>query len=149
MHRTITITKGEAGFGFNIVGPNSADQPRGIYVSVIKPKGAAEQQGELKVGDQIFSVNERGISHLNHTEAADVLRTSGQSVTLDVAHNPEGMRIYVPQGPVDALFPLRQLSKKEAGTGSAVPAQTPSKAANAVSAAPAKSLEKKPSSDAG
>ena len=51
--RTVILTKGPSGLGFNIVGGEDCE---GIFISFILAGGVADLSGELKRGDQILSV---------------------------------------------------------------------------------------------
>lgn len=53
--RVITLVKGPAGLGFNIVGGEDAE---GIFISFILAGSPADTCGQLRRGDQIVSVNE-------------------------------------------------------------------------------------------
>lgn len=71
--RTITIEKGPAGLGFNIVG---GEDGQGIFVSFILAGGPADVGGELKRGDQLLSVNGINLKHATHEEAAQALKVT-------------------------------------------------------------------------
>jgi disks large protein 1 len=51
--RTVILTKGPSGLGFNIVGGEDCE---GIFISFILAGGVADLSGELRRGDQILSV---------------------------------------------------------------------------------------------
>ena len=53
--RSITLVKGPAGLGFNIVGGEDAE---GIFISFILAGSPADTCGQLRRGDQILSVND-------------------------------------------------------------------------------------------
>ena len=53
--RAITLVKGPAGLGFNIVGGEDAE---GIFISFILAGSPADTCGQLRRGDQILSVND-------------------------------------------------------------------------------------------
>ena len=55
--RQVSLVKGNAGLGFNIVGGEDAE---GIFISFILAGSPADVCGELRRGDQIISVNEVG-----------------------------------------------------------------------------------------
>lgn len=52
--RTVVLSKGPTGLGFNIVG---GEDNEGIFISFILAGGVADLSGELKRGDQILSVS--------------------------------------------------------------------------------------------
>ena len=47
-------------------------------------KGAAAENGQLKRGDQILSVNGQSLEGLNHEEAVNILKNAKGSVTMSV-----------------------------------------------------------------
>jgi hypothetical protein len=51
--RTVVLTKGPSGLGFNIVGGEDCE---GIFISFILAGGGADLSGGLRRGDQILSV---------------------------------------------------------------------------------------------
>ena len=53
--RAVTLIKGPAGLGFNIVGGEDAE---GIFISFILAGSPADTCGQLRRGDQILSVND-------------------------------------------------------------------------------------------
>ena len=53
--RSVTLVKGPAGLGFNIVGGEDAE---GIFISFILAGSPADTCGALRRGDQIISVND-------------------------------------------------------------------------------------------
>ena len=62
--RQVSLVKGNAGLGFNIVGGEDAE---GIFISFILAGSPADVCGELRRGDQIISVNEVGKAKLKLT----------------------------------------------------------------------------------
>ena len=53
--RSVTLVKGPAGLGFNIVGGEDAE---GIFISFILAGSPADTCGQLRRGDQIIRVND-------------------------------------------------------------------------------------------
>ncbi|KAK7889400.1 hypothetical protein WMY93_024960 [Mugilogobius chulae] len=73
--KTIVLQKGSEGLGFSIVG--GFGSPHGdlpIYVKTVFSKGAAAQEGRLKRGDQILSVNGQTLTGASHQEAVSLLK---------------------------------------------------------------------------
>merc|ERR1711973_918935 len=80
---TIELKRGEHGLGFSIVGGFGSphgDMP--IYVKTVFEKGAAMEQGGLKRGDQILSVNNISLEGLTHQEAVNILKNCEGTVTM-------------------------------------------------------------------
>lgn len=84
--RTVVLRKNESGLGFNIVGGEAGT---GIFISFIQGGGVADLSGDLRLGDQILSVNGVNFSSISHEEAASILRRSNSLVNMTVAYNPE------------------------------------------------------------
>ncbi|XP_052400914.1 multiple PDZ domain protein-like [Carassius gibelio] len=83
--QTITLVRGSAGLGFSIVGgfgSSHGDLP--IYVKNIFPKGAAVEDGRLRRGDQLLTVNGQSLEGVTHSEAVELLRQTSGTVTLQV-----------------------------------------------------------------
>lgn len=84
---TATFSKGQGnkGLGFSVVG--GRDSPRGnmgIFVKSIFATGQAAELANLLEGDEILSVNGRGVQGLSHQQAIQLFRNikSGQIVIL-------------------------------------------------------------------
>lgn len=87
----ITLKRGPAGLGFNIVG--GVDQQyimndSGIYVAKIKEDGAAALDGQLQEGDKIIAINGQKLENLSHGAAVELFRSAGEDVHLRVQQRP-------------------------------------------------------------
>ncbi|XP_078318993.1 multiple PDZ domain protein-like isoform X4 [Crassostrea virginica] len=83
--RTLHLNKGEDGLGFSIVGGHGS--PHGdlpIYVKNVFSRGAAADEGSLKRGDQIISVNSQSLEGCTHDEAVSILKNTRGAVTMTV-----------------------------------------------------------------
>ncbi|XP_065157765.1 disks large 1 tumor suppressor protein isoform X3 [Atheta coriaria] len=84
--RTVVLSKGNSGLGFNIVGGEDGE---GIFISFILAGGPADLCNELRRGDQIISVNGVNLRNATHEEAAQALKGTSQTVTIVVQYRPE------------------------------------------------------------
>ncbi|KAG1663838.1 Multiple PDZ domain protein [Nymphon striatum] len=83
--KVISLERGSTGLGFSIVG--GFGSPHGdlpIYVKTVFDKGAAAENGQLKRGDQILSVNDTNLEGLTHDEAVSILKNAKGTVVLHV-----------------------------------------------------------------
>ena len=85
-YRTATLTKGDSGLGFNIVGGEEGD---GVYVSSLQTGGPAELSGQVRRGDMILSVNGQDLTRASHESAALCLKSAGQLVRLQLQFKPD------------------------------------------------------------
>jgi len=83
--KTVNLIRGQHGLGFSIVGGFGSphgDMP--IFVKTVFEKGAAMEQGGLKRGDQILSVNNISLEGLTHQEAVNILKNCEGTVTMQI-----------------------------------------------------------------
>ncbi|KAM4876856.1 multiple PDZ domain protein isoform 3-T6 [Thomomys bottae] len=83
--KSISLDRGPDGLGFSIVGGYGS--PHGdlpIYVKTVFAKGAASEDGRLKRGDQIITVNGQSLEGVTHEEAVAILKRTKGTVTLMV-----------------------------------------------------------------
>ena len=84
-YKTITLQRGSEGLGFSIVGGYGS--PHGdlpIYVKTVFSKGAAADDGRLKRGDQIISVNGESLEGVTHEQAVGILKRAKGTIVLNV-----------------------------------------------------------------
>ncbi|XP_061627355.1 multiple PDZ domain protein isoform X4 [Phyllopteryx taeniolatus] len=80
---TIEIVKGNLGLGLSIVG--GCDTLLGsVIIHEVNDGGAAQRDGRVQAGDQIFEVNGIDLRQATHDEAISVLRLTTQRVQLRV-----------------------------------------------------------------
>ncbi|XP_017774455.1 PREDICTED: disks large homolog 2-like [Nicrophorus vespilloides] len=89
--RTIFLTKGPNGLGFNIIGGEGGEK---IFISFIAPGGPAHVCGELQKGDQLISVDGVCMRNANHDDAVRGLKGPNQDVTLQVLYNREEYKCF-------------------------------------------------------
>ncbi|XP_061687115.1 multiple PDZ domain protein isoform X2 [Syngnathoides biaculeatus] len=79
----VEIVKGNVGLGLSIVG--GCDTLLGsVIIHEVNDGGAAQRDGRLQAGDQIFEVNGIDLRQATHDEAIGVLRLAAQRVGLRV-----------------------------------------------------------------
>ena len=71
--RSVVLSKGSTGLGFNIVGGEDGE---GIFISFILAGGPADLSNQLRRGDQIISVNGHDLKHASHEQAALTLKVN-------------------------------------------------------------------------
>uniref|UniRef100_A0A0K2T4A2 Discs, large homolog 1 (Drosophila) [Myotis lucifugus] n=1 Tax=Lepeophtheirus salmonis TaxID=72036 RepID=A0A0K2T4A2_LEPSM len=84
--RNVTLMKGPAGLGFNIVGGEDGE---GIFVSFILSGGSADVSRAVRRGDKIISVNGVDLSNATHEQAAVALKNAGNTVHLTLCYRPD------------------------------------------------------------
>ena len=81
----IDLLRGPDGLGFSIVGGyGSTHGNLPIYVKSVSNVGAAVEDGRLKRGDRILSVNGESLEGYTHEEAAEALRRRNTMIRLCV-----------------------------------------------------------------
>lgn len=89
---TVHLTKGPHGLGFSIT---TRDNPAGgeapIYIKNILPKGAAIEDGTLRIGDRLLEVNGVEVTGRSQSEVAGLLRQIpiGGTATLTVSRQDQ------------------------------------------------------------
>lgn len=84
--RNVSLTKGPAGLGFNIVGGEDGE---GIFISFILAGGPADVSGQVRRGDQILSVNGIDLMSATHEAAAQALKGAGNTVHMQLQFRPD------------------------------------------------------------
>jgi len=82
------LKKNEKGLGITIagyVGEKSIDEVPGIFIQSISEGSAAAQDGRLQINDQIIEVDGKSLDGMNNLEAVEILKNTGQMVTLIIA----------------------------------------------------------------
>jgi hypothetical protein len=88
--RVVRVIKQEGhGLGLSIQG--GADNGKPIVISKIFPAMAADQTGQLLVGDVILSVNGQSLVNSRHEDAVKLLKRAGKIVNLEVQHRGEAL----------------------------------------------------------
>lgn len=75
-----TLTKSESGFGFRIIG--GSEEGRDVIVGSVVIGGVAHQDGTLKSGDAIISINDQNVVGASHQHVVQLMSQCGPSVSL-------------------------------------------------------------------
>jgi len=81
----VVLERGADGLGFSVVGGHAS--PQGdlpIYVKTVFERGAAADEGSLRRGDMLRSVNGVSLASVTHQQAVQVLTNATGTVTLVV-----------------------------------------------------------------
>ena len=85
-------SKSVSGLGFNIRGGidnvHIGTDP-GIFVTTIKPNGAAAKDGTLRIGDKILEVNGTSLRQVSHKEAVRCFQDTGDVIKMVVETGAE------------------------------------------------------------
>ncbi|KAG8191530.1 hypothetical protein JTE90_019594 [Oedothorax gibbosus] len=80
-YQTVVLHRGTKGFGFSIRGGKEFHNMP-LFVLRIADNGPAQQDGKLKVGDQIIEINDVCTKDMTHADAIELIRKDGNSVKL-------------------------------------------------------------------
>lgn len=80
----VTLTKdANNSLGITIAGYTCEEEGiSGIFIRRIMPNGPADESGKINAFDQIYSVNNRDLTNFSNKEAVEVLKQTGNVVTL-------------------------------------------------------------------
>ncbi|GAB1604517.1 uncharacterized protein LOC115222572 [Argonauta hians] len=83
---TIVYENCSKGIGLQIIGGTSRDGNfnYGIFVKKLLPNGIAKTEGQLKVGDQLLSVNGNSLEEATNEYAVDILRRASESNHMEL-----------------------------------------------------------------
>lgn len=76
----VALTRSESGFGFRIVG--GAEEGRNVAIGSIVIGGVAHQDGILKSGDEIISINDRNVMGASHHHVVELMSHCRENTTL-------------------------------------------------------------------
>ncbi|XP_035229895.1 membrane-associated guanylate kinase, WW and PDZ domain-containing protein 2-like, partial [Stegodyphus dumicola] len=80
-YHTVILQRGTKGFGFSIRGGKEFHNMP-LFVLRIADNGPAQQDGKIKVGDQIIEINGISTKNMTHADAIELIRKGGNSVRL-------------------------------------------------------------------
>lgn len=80
---TVELVKEDGTFGISVTGGINTSVPHGgIYVKSIIPRGPADKDGQIKIGDRLLEVDGISLCGLTHKQAVENLKKSGQIAKL-------------------------------------------------------------------
>ncbi|XP_012735223.2 tyrosine-protein phosphatase non-receptor type 13 isoform X3 [Fundulus heteroclitus] len=79
----VELSKKDSSLGINVTGgADTTVRHGGVYVKALVPKGAADLDGRIQIGDRVLAVNGKSLEGATHQQAVEVLRDTGQTVQL-------------------------------------------------------------------
>uniref|UniRef100_A0A8C8BH39 FERM and PDZ domain containing 2 n=1 Tax=Otus sunia TaxID=257818 RepID=A0A8C8BH39_9STRI len=80
---TVELVKEDGTFGISVTGGiNTSVRHGGIYVKSIIPRGPADKDGQIKIGDRLLKVDGISLCGITHKQAVEHLKKSGQIAKL-------------------------------------------------------------------
>ncbi|XP_032857679.1 FERM and PDZ domain-containing protein 2 isoform X2 [Tyto alba] len=80
---TVELVKEDGTFGISVTGGiNTSVRHGGIYVKSIIPRGPADKDGQIKIGDHLLEVDGISLCGITHKQAVEHLKKSGQIAKL-------------------------------------------------------------------
>ncbi|XP_030807148.1 FERM and PDZ domain-containing protein 2 [Camarhynchus parvulus] len=80
---TVELVKEDGTFGISVTGGiNTSVRHGGIYVKSIIPRGPADKDGQIKIGDRLLEVDGISLCGITHKQAVERLKKSGQIARL-------------------------------------------------------------------
>uniref|UniRef100_A0A8C0EW91 FERM and PDZ domain containing 2 n=1 Tax=Bubo bubo TaxID=30461 RepID=A0A8C0EW91_BUBBB len=80
---TVELVKEDGTFGISVTGGiNTTVRHGGIYVKSIIPRGPADKDGQIKIGDRLLEVDGISLCGITHKQAVEHLKKSGQIAKL-------------------------------------------------------------------
>uniref|UniRef100_A0A3Q2Q9T7 Protein tyrosine phosphatase non-receptor type 13 n=1 Tax=Fundulus heteroclitus TaxID=8078 RepID=A0A3Q2Q9T7_FUNHE len=77
----VELSKKDSSLGINVTGgADTTVRHGGVYVKALVPKGAADLDGRIQIGDRVLAVNGKSLEGATHQQAVEVLRDTGQEV---------------------------------------------------------------------
>ncbi|XP_053927599.1 FERM and PDZ domain-containing protein 2 isoform X4 [Cuculus canorus] len=79
----VELVKEDGTFGISVTGGiNTSVRYGGIYVKSIIPRGPADKDGQIKIGDRLLEVDGISLCGITHKQAVEHLKKSGQIAKL-------------------------------------------------------------------
>lgn len=89
----VNLSKDQSGLGITIaglIGSSGSGKLCGIFVRHVTPGSAADQDGRIKPNDRIVEVNGQSLEGFSNAQAVEVLKSTGQTVSLKLARPKHG-----------------------------------------------------------
>lgn len=100
---TIVLEASEEGFGLLFGGAidqaEAATSGAGVFISGTREGTPAVSNKDLSIGQQIISINGKDLSNASSEELLEVLRSTRDSITLELAENAELFATYTAKKP--------------------------------------------------
>uniref|UniRef100_A0A7M4DVB1 FERM and PDZ domain containing 2 n=1 Tax=Crocodylus porosus TaxID=8502 RepID=A0A7M4DVB1_CROPO len=80
---TVELVKDDGTLGISVTGGiNTSVRHGGIYVKSVIPKGPADKDGQIKIGDRLLEVDGISLCGITHKQAVEYLKKAGQVAKL-------------------------------------------------------------------
>lgn len=93
----ITQDASDRGFGLSIVAAQTKGNPskpdRALFISTVKPGGAADRCGQIAKHDRLLAVNGIDVTLGDHNQVVGLIRGTGREVMLSVASRRKVKRV--------------------------------------------------------
>ncbi|XP_075280235.1 FERM and PDZ domain-containing protein 2 [Opisthocomus hoazin] len=106
---TVELVKEDGTFGISVTGGiNTSVRHGGIYVKSIIPRGPADKDGQIKIGDRLLEVDGISLCGITHKQAVEHLKTSGQDVLHLLRGAPPEVTLLLCRPPKGVLPEIEQ-----------------------------------------
>ncbi|XP_072196358.1 FERM and PDZ domain-containing protein 2 [Excalfactoria chinensis] len=106
---TVELVKEDGTFGISVTGGINTSVPHGgIYVKSIIPRGPADKDGQIKIGDRLLEVDGISLCGLTHKQAVENLKKSGQDVLHLLRGAPSEVTLLLCRPPKGVLPEIEQ-----------------------------------------
>ncbi|XP_026873049.2 FERM and PDZ domain-containing protein 2 [Electrophorus electricus] len=86
---TVELRKVNGSLGICVAGGiNTSVHYEGIYIKSLIPGGAADQDGQIQIGDRLLEVDGCNLRGVTHRQAVEVLKKTGEVVSLLLEREP-------------------------------------------------------------
>lgn len=107
---TVELHKKQSGYGLNLTGGPEID---GVYVKQVQRDSAADNDGRIKKGDRLITINGRNVENATRQKCTEMLKLSQNIAVLHLERCVVGDDL----PPLDTVRPVVKLTKGESGFG--------------------------------